>query len=468
MRDVNRQPTGDGKQGHSLRDMNRQPLADRSRPRDFSDIVGQAHLFGEKGSVTKIVERGYMTNMIFWGPPGTGKTTAAGIIAAKSGMRFHRLNATSASTADIKRVIDESGSIMGANGVLLYLDEIQYFNKKQQQTLLESLEDGSVTLIASTTENPYLYVHHALLSRSVVYEFKPVSPSEVERPVLRALALLNFEEMGDREADVIDLPDAVGVGDEESLTDVGNGDVGEDGVIGVRSKKISRSALRFITETAQGDVRRALNTLEVSYFTADSVITLKDVQAAAPVGVGNFDRDGTVHYDLLSALQKSVRGSDPDAAIFYLARILEGGDLIGACRRLQVMASEDVGAAYPTAAAIVRACVESAFDLGMPEASIPLSNAVIMLATAPKSNSAHIAYELAKADIEAGKGREIPPYMRPSNRYDGYLYPHDYPNHWVKQQYLPDDVADRHYYTFGENKTEQAALAYYKKIREER
>ena len=407
--------------------MSNRPLADRIRPQNFDDMVGQAHLFGEKGAIRRIVDSGYLPNMIFWGPPGTGKTTAANIIAAQSGMTLRCLNATSASLADVREVIAETGSVFGSGGILLYLDEIQYFNKKQQQSLLEYMEDGRITLIASTTENPYIYVYNAIISRSATFEFKSVTSEDTVPALRRALDILNFEAENKKSAD-----------DE---------------------------ALMYIAEIGAGDVRRSLNYLENAFHICEEDITVEGIKTFAPKVVGNFDKSGTVHYDVLSGIQKSIRGSDPDAAIFYVAKALEGGDLIGVCRRLQVIASEDIGLAYPQAAAIVRACVQSAFDLGMPEARIPLANATLLLATAPKSNSAYNAYAAAAADIEKGKGQNVPAHMRPSNRYDNYKYPHDYPNHYVKQQYLPDDLKGSKYYEYGENKNEQAAKSYWDKIK---
>ena len=407
--------------------MSNRPLADRIRPQSFDDMVGQKHLFGERGAIRRIVESNYLPNMIFWGPPGTGKTTAANIIAARSGMTLRCLNATSASLSDVREVIAETSSLFGAGGILLYLDEIQYFNKKQQQSLLEYMEDGRITLIASTTENPHLYVYNAIISRSATFEFKSVNTGEIIPALKRALDILNEES------------DIKKTADEEALT--------------------------YIAEIGAGDVRRSLNYLENAYHVSDEVISAEGIKTFAPKGTGHFDRSGTVHYDILSGIQKSIRGSDPDAAIFYLAKALEGGDLIGVCRRLQVIASEDIGLAYPQAAAIVRACVQSAFDLGMPEARIPLANAAIMLATAPKSNSAYLAYAAAAEDVEKGKGQNIPDHMRPSNRYDNYKYPHDYSGHYVKQQYLPDDIKGAKYYEYGENKTEQAAKLYWDKIK---
>lgn len=407
--------------------MSNRPLADRIRPSSFDEMVGQRHLFGDNGAIRRIVNSGYLPNMIFWGPPGTGKTTAANIIAAQSGMTLRCLNATSASLADVREVIAETDSVFGSEGILLYLDEIQYFNKKQQQSLLEYMEDGRITLIASTTENPYIYVYNAIISRSATFEFKSVTAEDIVPALRRALGILNSEAEIKREAD--------------------------------------DDALEYIAEIGAGDVRRSLNYLENAYHICDGGITVEGLKTFAPKVVGNFDRSGTVHYDVLSGIQKSIRGSDPDATVFYVAKALEGGDLIGVCRRLQVIASEDIGLAYPQAAAIVRACVQSAFDLGMPEARIPLANAAIMLATAPKSNSAYAAYAAAAADIEKGKGQNVPAHMRPSNRYDNYKYPHDYPGHYVKQQYLPDDLKGAKYYDFGDNKTEQAAKKYWDLIK---
>lgn len=404
-----------------------QPLADKLRPTRYEDIAGQPHLFGEKGTLRRLLGRGYLSNMIFWGPPGTGKTTTADIISAQSGMEMRRLNATTASLSDVREVTAATAGVFGAGGILLYLDEIQYFNKKQQQSLLEFLEDGRVVLIASTTENPYIYIYNALLSRATVFEFKPV-PAEDILPVLRR----GMAELDSRFGQTL---------------------------------PASEEALMRIAQSGGGDVRRALNILECAYMASEGELTADEAAAFIPGVIGEFDRDGTAHYDLLSALQKSIRGSDPDAAVFYLARILEGGDIYGACRRLRVIASEDIGLAYPLAPAVVAACIESALQVGMPEARIPLTNAALLLATAPKSNSTVAAYDAAKADIEAGLGLNIPPYMRPSDRFAGYKYPHDYPSHWVEQDYLPEDVRGRSYYSCGENKSEQAAKAYWEAIK---
>ncbi len=407
-----------------------QPLADRVRPETFDDIAGQSHLFGKNGILRKMLTRGVIPSMIFFGPPGCGKTTAANVIAKASGKTLYKLNATTASLSDIREVAKETDSILGMGGVLLYLDEIQYFNKKQQQSLLEYLEDGRITLIASTTENPYYYIYDALLSRCSVFEFKHVSPADISARLTTILAK--------------HYPDL----------------------------RIADGVIDDISHASGGDVRRALTMLEVAEGAADidddGIRHIRSVKEFIPsVAQSGFDRDGDVHYDLLSGLQKSIRGSDPDAAVFYLARLLQGGDLISPCRRLMVIASEDIGAAYPMAAVITRACVESAKELGLPEARIPLANAAVMLATAPKSNSAYNAIGAASADIERGMGAEIPEHLR-SPKFKGYKYPHEFPNHWVKQQYLPDDLAGRTYYEYGENKTEQAAKQYWDKIKNEK
>ena len=405
--------------------MSNQPLADRIRPKEFSEMVGQRHLFGENGALSRMEKNNYITNMIFYGPPGTGKTTAANIIAKKSGMKLYTLNATSASLSDVKDIIAQTGTLFGTDGILLYLDEIQYFNKKQQQSLLEYMEDGRITLIASTTENPFFYIYNSIVSRSAVFEFKSVSKEELVPALRRGLNILNDEQ-----------------GKSISATD---------------------KALLQIAKCSGGDVRRSLNTLENVYMTADSEITSELIDSFIPDAASVYDRHGDSHYDMLSALQKSIRGSDPDAAVFYLAKLLENGDMISACRRLQVIASEDIGLAYPLAPVMVKSCIDSAFNVGMPEARIPLANATVFLATCPKSNSAYLAYDLAKQDIDNGKGITVPRLFQ-SRYHDEYKYPHDYPNHYVDQKYLPDD-ATGNYYTFGENKQEQAAKAYWDAIK---
>lgn len=403
------------------------PLPERLRPKSIDDIVGQKHLFGSNGAVRRMLERGYVTNMIFYGPPGTGKTTAANIIAKEAGKTIHKLNATSASLSDVKAVIADTETVFGREGVLLYLDEIQYFNKKQQQSLLEFMEDGRITLIASTTENPYMYVYNAIISRSAVFEFKSLSAEDIKPLIVKAVSVLN----------------------DENKTD----------------KKITPEALDYVAGAGAGDARRSLNLLENAYYISGDEITREAASSLTSKVVGSFDAAGVVHYDMLSALQKSIRGSDPDAAVFYLAKILDGGDLIGACRRLQVIAAEDIGLAYPNAIPIVRACVESAFDLGMPEARIPLADAAVLLATVPKSNSAYMAMARASEALQNGKGQNVPPHMRPSNNFDGYKYPHDYPGHYVRQQYLPSDLVGSKFYEYGDNKSEEAAKAYWSKIK---
>ncbi len=406
--------------------MKNQPLADVMRPQSFEDMVGQRHLFGEKGALRRLVDAGRVTNMIFFGPPGTGKTTAADIVAKKSGMTLYRLNATTASLSDVKEVAARTNDMFGIGGILLYLDEIQYFNKKQQQSLLEYIEDGRITLIASTTENPYHFIYSALLSRSSVFEFRPVSAAELVPALRRALDYMCASE-----------------GRTVAATD---------------------EILTKLAEYAAGDVRHGITLLENAFYIAEDVLTVETFDALAPSALGNFDRDGDVHYDLLSCLQKSIRGSDPDAAVFYVARLLAGGDIISVCRRLLVIANEDVGAAYPLAAAITYACCESAKQLGMPEARIPLANAAVMLATAPKSNTAYAAMNAAMADVNAGFGQSVPEHLR-SPLFKGYKYPHDYPNSYVRQQYLPDDLKGKKYYRFGENKTESAAAKYWEQIK---
>jgi putative ATPase len=417
--------------------MNR-PLADIIRPTSIEDMVGQSHLFGKNGIIRRIIDKGVLRNMIFAGPPGTGKTTAAMIIAKASGIEMRVLNATTASLADGKQVCAEADGIMGSNGILLYLDEIQYFNKKQQQSLLEYIEDGRITLITSTTENPFFYVYPAIISRSAVFEFKAVEPSDCLPVLRRALGILN----------------------EENKTECTCDD----------------ETLIYIARLCGGDVRRSIGLLEHVFYAADNKIDKEITDRFVPdamKGTGAFQRDGDGHFDLLSALQKSIRGSDPDAAVFYLAKLLSAGELLSVCRRLQVIASEDIGLAYPYAAVITRACCESAKELGLPEARIPLTNAAITLATAPKSAQGIFAYDKAEADIAAGLGKNVPDHLRDSH-YAGaaklgrgieYKYPQTYPDNWCEQQYLPDDIKDRQYYEYGNNKTEQAAKAYWNKIK---
>ncbi len=402
-------------------------LADLLRPTTLDEIVGQEHLFGERGVIRRMLAGGRITNMIFYGPPGTGKTTAASVIARQSGMEFRRLNATSASLSDVKAIISETSNLFGSGGILLYLDEIQYFNRKQQQSLLEYIEDGRITLIASTADNPYFFIYNAVLSRCSVFEFKAVESASMVPVLTRALDYLNRE-----------------TGQQKFATE---------------------ERMREIGQLASGDVRHAIVLFENAYHAADREILREHVESFQ-VTAGALSED--LHYDLLSCLQKSIRGSDPDAAVFYLSKLLSLGELLAVCRRLQVMASEDVGLAYPMAAAVVRSCCESARELGMPEARIPLSHAALLLATAPKSNSAEMASLAAMEDVNAGRGIYIPEHLQ-SPLFKGYRYPHDYPNHYVDQRYLPLDLPEgTRYYHPGENKTEQAAADYWRRIRGEK
>ena len=411
------------------------PLADEIRPTTLDDVVGQEHILGKRGLLRRIISSGNIPNMIFYGPSGSGKTTVASIIANQSGRTLHKLNATSAGTADIKNIIADLDTLLAPNGVLLYLDEIQYFNKKQQQSLLEFIENGKITLIASTTENPYFYVYNAILSRSTVFEFKQLTARSVEPAVSRAFRLMEKRE--NVTADI------------------------EDGVAA------------HIASTCGGDVRKAINTVELLFSASErrddqKTIMLEDAKALSQRSAMRYDREGDSHYDILSALQKSIRGSDPDAAVHYLARLMEAGDLLSACRRLLVIAAEDIGLAFPQAIAIVKACVDSALQLGLPEARIPLAEAAVLLATAPKSNSAYVALDAAQADIRNGKNGDIPRELQNVHadsagleREQNYKYPHNYPGRWVRQQYLPDAIKNARYYEYADNKTEQAAKKYW-------
>lgn len=421
-----------------------QPLADRIRPETLDEVVGQGRLLGKDGILRKIILQGEVPNMIFYGPSGTGKTTVANIIAKRTGKTFYRLNATTASVSDIKDIVASLDTFMTADGVLLYLDEIQHFNKKQQQSLLEFMENGKITLIASTTENPYFYVYDAVLSRSTVFEFLPLDEQDIEKALKRASKFLMEEDYKDYQVEVDD------------------------------------KAYTHIAFTSGGDVRKALNVLQLCFLSAlpdkngKMKITEETASEATQKKVLRYDKDGDSHYDVLSAFQKSIRGSDPDAAIYYLAKILSAGDMPSACRRILVIASEDIGLAYPQAASIANACVDSAMRLGMPEARIPLAEAVILLATAPKSNSAIMAIDKAMGDIASRDTGGIPAHLQDSH-YGGaeklghgkeYKYPHSYPNHYVKQQYLPDKIKNKKYYDYGDNKAERTAKEYWDKIKE--
>ena len=416
--------------------MTYRPLADRLRPTSLEQVYGQAHLLGNSGLLTRIAQSGQIPNMIFYGPSGTGKSTIASIIAATTNRTLRKLNATTASISDIKEIIGELDTFLTPGGILLYLDEIQYFNKKQQQSLLEFIENGKITLIASTTENPYFYVFGAILSRATVFEFKPLDTEAVTQAVNRALEVLAQE----KEVTI------------------------EDGVIS------------HIVNCCGGDVRKALNALELLYTAtgAGDSITLADAQTVCGRSALRYDRDGDEHYDILSAFQKSLRGSDPDASLHYLARLLEAGDLISPCRRLLVTTHEDVGLAHPNLLPIVKSCIDAAREVGLPEARIPLANAVILVATAPKSNTGYCALDLAISDVRLGKHDSVPDHLKDSH-YSGakkmgrgltYEYPHTYPNNYVSQEYLPKSLKNHRYYTYGNNKNEQAAKAYWDTIKQ--
>jgi putative ATPase len=416
-----------------------QPLADLLRPTTLDEVFGQEHILGKDAVLRRLVESGNVPNMIFYGPSGTGKTTVANIIAKQTNRTLYKLNATTASTADIKEIVSQLDTFLAPNGVLLYLDEIQSFNKKQQQSLLEHIENGKITLIASTTENPYFYVFNAILSRSTVFEFKQIDAKASLQAVKRAVSFLE---------------------ERNALT-----------------AQPEEGALEYIAGACGGDLRKAMNAVEVMFSAGRPEngvlkLTLADAKAVSQKSALRADRDGDNFYDLLSALQKSIRGSDPDAACHYLARLLEAGQMQSACRRLMVIAAEDVGLAFPQIIPIVNAAVDMALKLGMPEARIPLGDVAVLMATSPKSNSGHIALDSALADVKKGKGLGFPRHLQNMHadtytmeREQGYRYPHDYPNHWVQQQYLPDDLAGTKYYEYGPNKLEQAAKAYWDAIK---
>ena len=415
------------------------PLADEIRPTSLDEVVGQKHILGRNGLLRRVIESGNVPNLIFYGPSGTGKTTVANIIAQRTNRPLHRLNATTASIADIKEIMGEIGTLLAPEGVLLYLDEIQYFNKKQQQSLLEFMEDGRITLIASTTENPFFAVFGAVLSRSTVFEFKQITAEDALPAVERGISIMEGRLGAQVEC--------------------------EDGV------------KEHLAWACGGDIRKAMNAIEVLLSSAKRqqgkiLVTMEDAQTVAQRSAMRYDREGDAHYDIASALMKSMRGSDPDAALHYLARFLEAGDLITPIRRILCSASEDVGMAYPQAAMIVKALVDNALQLGLPEAQLPLAQAVILLATAPKSNSVYEGIAAARADVRAGKAGDIPRELQNVHadsagleRDQGYRYPHSYPNHWVRQQYLPNELRDACYYRYGDNKQEQAAKRYWDEIK---
>lgn len=416
------------------------PLADRIRPESLEDIFGQKHILSEGMPLRKIIESGEIPNLIFYGPSGVGKTTLATYIAKKTNKTLRKLNCTTASTSDIRSIISDLRTFSGVNGILLYLDEIQYFNKKQQQTLLEYIENGSITLIASTTENPYFYVYNAILSRSTVFEFKPVEKDEVKKAIYRAAEF---------------------IGREENV-----------------KVTVPKDVADYIASACGGDVRKAMNAVELCAVTAgvnesEKLLSLSDAKVLTQKSSMRYDKDGDEHYDIVSAYQKSMRGSDADAALHYLARLLEAGDLPSACRRLMVCVCEDVGLAYPQAISIVKSCVDIAMQVGLPEARIPLADAVVLVCNAPKSNSAYLAMDAALGDVRAGKAGPIPRHLQNKhcdgednpNKGQFYNYPHDYPNHYVRQQYLPDAICRKTYYRYGDNKTEQSFKAYWDRIK---
>ena len=416
-----------------------QPLADLLRPQTLDEVFGQEHILGQGAILRRLIESGNVPNLVFYGPSGTGKTTVANIIAKQTNRTLFKLNATTASTADIKEIVSQLDTCMAPNGVLLYLDEIQSFNKKQQQSLLEFIENGKITLIASTTENPYFYVFNAILSRSTVFEFKQISAEAALKAVKRAVAFLE---------------------ERSGLT-----------------AQPEEGALEYIAGACGGDIRKAMNAVEVLFSAGQPAgdqlkLSLEDAKAVTQKSAMRADRAGDNYYDLLSALQKSIRGSDPDAACHYLARLLEAGQMQSACRRLMVIAAEDVGLAFPQIIPIVKAAVDMALMLGMPEARIPLGDAAVLMATSPKSNSGHLALDAALADIQKGRSGDFPRHLQnvhadsfTMEREQGYLYPHDYPGHWVKQQYLPDELVGTVYYEYGPNKLEQAAKQYWEQIK---
>ena len=416
-----------------------QPLADLLRPQTLDEVFGQDHILGQGAILRRLIESGNVPNLVFYGPSGTGKTTVANIIAKQTNRTLFKLNATTASTADIKEIVSQLDTFMAPNGVLLYLDEIQSFNKKQQQSLLEFIENGKITLIASTTENPYFYVFNAILSRSTVFEFKQISAEAALKAVKRAVAFLE---------------------ERSGLT-----------------AQPEEGALEYIAGACGGDIRKAMNAVEVLFSAGQPAgdqlkLSLEDAKAVTQKSAMRADRAGDNYYDLLSALQKSIRGSDPDAACHYLARLLEAGQMQSACRRLMVIAAEDVGLAFPQIIPIVKAAVDMALMLGMPEARIPLGDAAVLMATSPKSNSGHLALDAALADIQKGRSGDFPRHLQnvhadsfTMEREQGYLYPHDYPGHWVKQQYLPDELVGTVYYEYGPNKLEQAAKQYWEQIK---
>ena len=396
------------------------PLADDMRPTSLDGVIGQEHLTHEGAPVAQMVEFRDPRNVILYGPPGCGKTTMARIVAEASAMPLVLLNAVSASVKDIK-------AAAGDGSALVYLDEIQYFNKKQQQSLLPYIESGDIVLIASTTENPYHGIYDALLSRCLVLEVKRVATGTLAEYLKKHARIADDPIFG--------TPDDV---------------------------------LDHVAHIASGDVRRAWVLLEalINARPFGHALTPEDVDAITPTQVmGAFDTAGDAHYAYISALQKSIRGSDPDAAVFWLAKLLEGGDIVSPCRRLPAICCEDIGLASPQAIQHTMACIEAAERLGLPEAYKPLTQAVVYLALCPKSASNEPAWMGAQKDIRNGMGATVPKHLS-SSCHPAYVWPQDKPGHWVEQQYLPDDLVGKTYYAPSDNEVEQGACAYWQSVRD--